>query len=31
MSDNGETLGHCRGPGTHVKGCWALDLVLGRG
>jgi hypothetical protein len=23
-------LGHLRGPGPHVKGCWALDLVLGK-
>jgi hypothetical protein len=22
-------LGHCRGDGPHVRGCWALDLVLG--
>jgi hypothetical protein len=25
-----ELLGHLRGPGPHVRGCWALDLVLGR-
>jgi hypothetical protein len=24
-----EVLGHLRGPGPHVRGCWALDLVLG--
>jgi hypothetical protein len=24
-------LGHLRGPGPHVRGCWALDLLLGRG
>jgi hypothetical protein len=24
-------LGHCRRPGTHVRGCWVVDLVLGRG
>jgi hypothetical protein len=24
-------LAHCRGPGPHVLGCWALDLVLARG
>jgi hypothetical protein len=24
-------LGHLRGPGPHVRGCWALDLVLGKG
>ena len=23
-------LGHCRGPGEHVRGCWALDLLLGK-
>jgi hypothetical protein len=23
-------LGHLRGPGPHVRGCWAVDLVLGR-
>jgi hypothetical protein len=25
-----ELLAHCRGPGPHARGCWALDLVLGR-
>ncbi len=24
-------LDHCRGPGPHVRGCWAVDLVLGGG
>jgi hypothetical protein len=24
-------LGHLRGPGPHVRGCWALDLILGKG
>ena len=28
--DNQEILNHCRGPGPHVRGCWALDLVLGK-
>jgi hypothetical protein len=28
--DDPELLGHLRGPGPHVKGCWALDLVLGQ-
>jgi hypothetical protein len=28
--DNAELLGHLRGPGPHVRGCWALDLVLGK-
>ena len=26
---DGELLGHCRGPGPHARGCWAVDLVLG--
>jgi hypothetical protein len=25
-----ELLGHLRGPGSHVRGCWAVDLVLGK-
>lgn len=25
-----DTLGHCRGPGLHVRGCWVVDLLLGR-
>ncbi len=25
-----EILGHLRAPGPHVRGCWALDLVLGK-
>ncbi len=25
-----ELLGHLRGPGPHVRGCWALDLVTGK-
>jgi hypothetical protein len=24
-------LAHCRGPGPHVRGCWVVDLLLGRG
>jgi hypothetical protein len=24
-------LEHCRGPGPHVRGCWVVDLLLGRG
>lgn len=24
-------LAHCRGEGPHARGCWAIDLVLGRG
>jgi hypothetical protein len=27
---NPEILSHCCGPGPHVRGCWALDLVLGK-
>ena len=23
-------LDHCRGPGPHVRGCWAVDLLLGK-
>jgi hypothetical protein len=26
-----EVLGHLRGPGPHVRGCWAVDLLLGKG
>jgi hypothetical protein len=26
-----ELLGHLRSPGPHVRGCWALDLILGKG
>ena len=26
-----EILGHCRGAGEHVRGCWAVDLLLGKG
>jgi hypothetical protein len=25
-----EILGHCRQPGPHVRGCWVVDLLLGR-
>jgi hypothetical protein len=25
----GELLGHLRGPGPHVRGCWPVDLILG--
>jgi hypothetical protein len=24
-------LDHCRGPGPHVRGCWVVDLLLGKG
>ena len=26
-----EVLGHCRGPGPHVRGCWAVDHILAGG
>jgi hypothetical protein len=26
-----DVLDHCRGPGPHVRGCWVVDLVLGKG
>ena len=29
--DNKDILDHCRGPGSHVRGCWVVDLVLGKG
>jgi len=28
--DNANILDHCRGPGPHVRGCWVVDLVLGK-
>jgi hypothetical protein len=28
--DNDDILDHCRGPGPHVRGCWVVDLVLGK-
>ena len=26
-----DILDHCRGPGPHVRGCWVVDCVLGKG
>jgi hypothetical protein len=26
-----DILGHCRGPREHVRGCWVVDLLLGKG
>jgi hypothetical protein len=26
-----DLLGHLRGPGAHTRGCWAVDVILGRG
>jgi hypothetical protein len=28
--DTGEIINHCRGPGPHVRGCWVVDLLLGK-
>jgi hypothetical protein len=28
--DHPDVLAHCRGPGPHVRGCWLVDLVLGK-
>jgi hypothetical protein len=25
-----DILDHCRGPGAHVRGCWVVDLLLGK-
>jgi hypothetical protein len=27
---NAEVLGHCRSEGPHVRGCWVVDLILGK-
>ncbi len=28
--DHADILAHCRGDGPHVRGCWVVDLVLGK-
>jgi hypothetical protein len=28
--DNDDILTHCRGSGPHVRGCWVVDLLLGK-
>ena len=28
--NNADILAHCRGPGPHVRGCWVVDLLLGK-
>jgi hypothetical protein len=28
--DNDDMLTHCRSDGPHVRGCWAVDLILGK-
>lgn len=27
---NADILAHCRGPGPHARGCWVVDLLLGK-
>jgi hypothetical protein len=29
--DNPDVLDHCRGEGPHARGCWVVDLLLGKG
>jgi hypothetical protein len=29
-SPDTDLLGHLRGPGPHARGCWAVDLLLGK-
>ena len=28
--DNPDILDHCLGSGHHVRGCWVVDLILGK-
>jgi hypothetical protein len=28
--DHPDVLAHCRGPGPHARGCWVVDLILGK-
>jgi hypothetical protein len=28
--DQADLLAHLRGPGPHARGCWAVDLLLGK-
>lgn len=28
--DSGDIFSHCRDQGPHVRGCWLVDLVLGK-
>jgi hypothetical protein len=28
--DDEDLIQHCREPGPHVRGCWAVDLILGK-
>jgi hypothetical protein len=25
-----DILNHCRHPGEHMRGCWVIDLILGK-
>jgi len=27
---NADILAHCRGSGSHARGCWVVDLLLGK-
>jgi hypothetical protein len=27
---NTDLLAHCQGPGPHARGCWSVDLILGK-
>ncbi|WP_441292342.1 hypothetical protein ACSRUE_19830 [Sorangium sp. KYC3313] len=29
--EDADVLGHCRGDGRHVRGCWVIDALLGKG
>jgi hypothetical protein len=28
--DSADILTHCRGDGPHIRGCWVVDLILGK-
>jgi hypothetical protein len=28
--DNADVLDHCRTPGPHARGCWVVDMILGK-
>jgi hypothetical protein len=28
--ENHDIIDHCRGPGPHIRGCWVVDLLLGK-
>lgn len=28
--EDADVVAHCRGPGPHVRGCWVVDLLLGK-